>query len=201
MWAHPPSCRHLPSPLLSRHDAILAAKPARSRHITQVGSLKRGELLHFTCGAAEGYLIITLGNGTSAPSSSTFSTCASTSRSRASPWAATQLAQRLSRARAGDRVPYQHPELQRADQGARRCDARASHRAEGNPVLVWCASNVVVATTHGRTSTPQGQAGAEDRRHPRADHGHRALHGRQAGALGVREPWHPVCGITRSPLQ
>ena len=43
------------------------------------------------------------------------------------PWAATQLAQRLSAEGVpGRRVPRQHAELQRADQGARRRDARAA---------------------------------------------------------------------------
>ena len=69
--------------------------------------------------------------------------------------------------------------------------AMRAHRIahDGNPVLEWCIGNVVGRYDARANVYPrQGPTGAEDRSGRGAHHGDRPLHGREAGALGLREP-------------
>ena len=88
----------------------------------------------------------------------------------------------------------------RSSSSTPRC-ARGRIAHDGNPVLEWCIGNVVgKLDARGQRLPDASTARAEDRRSSRAHDGDRPLHGRQAGALGLRDPRHPVCRMTRSPL-
>jgi phage terminase large subunit-like protein len=130
-------------------DPILAAQPADPRAWRKQAPLKRGELMHFSCGAGR-----RLPRHYARQRETDFGTIESDILDLCErfkvlsvaydPWAATQLAQRLS----VERVPVIkfRANAQNFSEPTKELDAAMrAHRIahDGNPVLEWCIGNVV----------------------------------------------------------
>ena len=127
---------------------ILSSRPSpRDPRIAQAGSLERGELLHFTCGGGRRlphHHARQWDFGSIEDDILDLCKQFKVLSVAYDPWAATQLAQRLS----AERVPVIEfrADTQNFSEPAKELDAAMrAHRLvhDGNPVLEWCIGNVV----------------------------------------------------------